>query len=1724
MNKCPNGNQRKESSGWSMPSIRIRTNVFLLLIGAASVSLINQTEAGFACLSNPCIYGVCIDDLNSTYSCYCIDGYTGTHCQTNWDECWSSPCRNGGTCIDGIAAYNCTCQDGFVGLNCEENFNECLSNPCQNGGSCHDQDNAFVCSCAPGYVGVFCELDVAVCETGDRCHNGGQCIEGPGLEFSCQCVEGYEGRYCDQESNECDSAPCQNGAICIDKFASYVCACTMGFTGTNCEEEIMLCESSPCANQALCLVEESEPTCYCVPDFHGERCEFQYDECQLGTNPRCVNGGTCVDGVDEYFCSCPPDLSGTNCECLILDDSSMDCNYTAPEVSTLGYESTSGYFEVESSSASGGGVQGWDGTTASTGIKNISVTTSMPGFMNTTRPYWSGSIPTDTSFVEDIIKQSTETSPIPQYPTSSVSIDGTTFSKDITSSPDQQFSVEGELFTVSAGTAGGVSTPGVTDGSIQVTDQKSTIPQTDTSSGGTKPIDGGQPGIDSETPVTTARPDEGSFSSDRSTVSPSVDATLTPFFTETPGKRPTSVPAEEQFTDISPSQMTTDESSQPGSFPIVTTPYSTSTTALSKPTDVIITECDDSVCVNGGTCSMTPGGIRCHCDFRYMGTFCDVPVSIQNAAFSRDSYLRHVVYRGNESERQNMTIEQLLSMSVRFKAKLTSREGLILLAAAEGTEGSHYVALFLHNGLLQFQFSCGLQTMLLSEIEGLVNNGYEISIKVQLNFNGRYTHCNASLHVNETLAMSGEQPTWLRNLDNYGTNDRAIPIRQSWLHLGGRPIKTMYTLSHNISRYQGFTGCIYELEVNQNSVAIFDNADDAYKIYECTSLACLSSPCKNGAICVEEENQLLETRYKPDSQVSWSCKCAFGYMGKTCERSICDNNPCRFGGTCVTFPESGYLCLCPYGKHGHLCEHDLDILQPSFFGSIKGLSSFVAYPVSFPLEDRFEFSFKIIPTTISQISLLAFLGQQDDHTDRSDHFSVSFIQGFILVTWNLGTGPRRIFTQQPIHVQPARPTTINVGRNGRLAWLSIDGKVNISGNSPGSSSRLNVLPYLYIGGHEDANFSRLPHDLPLHSGFQGCLFDIHIVAGPVQIPLQHIGGMRGRSVGQCGTKECHRHACQNNGACLQHGSTFTCICQEDWKGILCSQKTNPCDMTNKCAVEASCFPLINGYECDCPFGKIGKRCESNLKYLSDVSFSGRRSYLALKWPATSSDLSYLENEVRYEKIIQPPSLMSQNHSILLKSIRELDKINDVLKVSNNETVTNLMYAHTMVTRSDNYRQLRIRYLSIELQVRPLSEKGLLLFVRKFDSNEQQQGFISLSLQGGVVEYRIASAQAQTSVVRSNHVLAIGEWHTVKIIKYGKRLTLWVEGKSTSILGSVREEFISATSQVYFGGLPDLSQLPFDAMSGFPLPFRGCIRNVNLNGTRMTLNESSILDARNINDCDGTPCGGDLCSRSGLCWLDEYSQPHCKCPEYSKGANCEIQESCEVIKCQNNGQCMKNGRCSCGIGWTGYYCEIATTKFSALGFNDRSYILIPSQKIKMKDKRNGQSSGSLSPRLELQISFNMSTLDDGVVFWTTDRYSRYFGIGVRNGFVTVASDMVREVENFTTIGSPWKAYVADGDWHNIRVETEDGTVQVFVDGHPLFSDLRVLNEPTMLGRRYTSDEVTFLGGFPEEDVYNRTHGKFHNALSGCIQSIFLGSNPEELDYASFEGANIDECEV
>lgn len=86
--------------------------------------------------------------------------------------------------------------------------------------------------------------------------------------------------------------------------------------------------------------------------------------------------------------------------------------------------------------------------------------------------------------------------------------------------------------------------------------------------------------------------------------------------------------------------------------------------------------------------------------------------------------------------------------------------------------------------------------------------------------------------------------------------------------------------------------------------------------------------------------------------------------------------------------------------------------------------------------------------------------------------------------------------------------------------------------------------------------------------------------------------------------------------------------------------------------------------------------------------------------------------------------------------------------------------------------------------------------------------------------------------------------------------------------------------IYFltGGVPDLSQLPPGAMAGLPVALSGCIRRMIINWQPVQLTALYVLAARNVDDCDGTACGGDVCLHAGTCWLDTTLKPHCTCTQ------------------------------------------------------------------------------------------------------------------------------------------------------------------------------------------------------------------------------------------------------
>lgn len=218
---------------------------------------------------------------------------------------------------------------------------------------------------------------------------------------------------------------------------------------------------------------------------------------------------------------------------------------------------------------------------------------------------------------------------------------------------------------------------------------------------------------------------------------------------------------------------------------------------------------------------------------------------------------------------------------------------------------------------------------------------------------------------------------------------------------------------------------------------------------------------------------------------------------------------------------------------------DVDITHPMFSSSTGGLSSFTAYTLPTEIQEDIMIGFKFIPHDMEQISLMLFIGQDGYHGPSSDHLAVSFIKGYVVLTWNLGSGPRRIFTTQPVSDTGTIFHVVKIGRIGQRAWLAVDNQRNVTGKSPGKLSQLNTRPIVYVGGHDSMNFSLLPHDLPLHTGFSGCLFDVEINSNTNIVKLEKNLASFSRGVGQCGSTLCNEEACENGGGCINHGATYT---------------------------------------------------------------------------------------------------------------------------------------------------------------------------------------------------------------------------------------------------------------------------------------------------------------------------------------------------------------------------------------------------------------------------------------------------------------------------------------------------------------------------------------------------------------------------------------------------------
>ena len=119
-----------------------------------------------------------------------------------------------------------------------------------------------------------------------------------------------------------------------------------------------------------------------------------------------------------------------------------------------------------------------------------------------------------------------------------------------------------------------------------------------------------------------------------------------------------------------------------------------------------------------------------------------------------------------------------------------------------------------------------------------MDTGYTQSLKVELAVDPDALKCSTVIHVNETHTMRGQQEI------------EVVPAQPATINFGLMPpnVDPQIPMTH-----AGFQGCMKQLQIFGQDVHLYKDAVSGRDIVECSRAVCAIRPCRNGAICTQNQ-------------------------------------------------------------------------------------------------------------------------------------------------------------------------------------------------------------------------------------------------------------------------------------------------------------------------------------------------------------------------------------------------------------------------------------------------------------------------------------------------------------------------------------------------------------------------------------------------------------------------------------------------------------------------------------------------------------------------------------------------------------------------------------------------------------------------------------------------------------------------------------------------------
>ncbi|XP_026298180.1 basement membrane-specific heparan sulfate proteoglycan core protein isoform X9 [Apis mellifera] len=256
-----------------------------------------------------------------------------------------------------------------------------------------------------------------------------------------------------------------------------------------------------------------------------------------------------------------------------------------------------------------------------------------------------------------------------------------------------------------------------------------------------------------------------------------------------------------------------------------------------------------------------------------------------------------------------------------------------------------------------------------------------------------------------------------------------------------------------------------------------------------------------------------------------------------------------------------------------------------------------------PLRDSYlkfniEISFK--PQSYDGIILY----NDESSSGNGDFVLLSLVRGYPQFSFNLGSGPAIIRADKSVTLGEWH--TIKLQRNRKEGTMLVDGEGPYKGVAVGKKQGLDLKALLFIGGVPSDNI--ITQYAEINSGFVGCIS--RLIIGEKEIDLI---GDQTDSVGITNCETCAENPCNNGGVCQEAATKngYLCLCRAGYSGKHCDYIGQSC-YPGACG-EGNCVNKETGFECYCPPGRTGPRCENSIK-IYEPAFYDDKSFIAHETP------------------------------------------------------------------------------------------------------------------------------------------------------------------------------------------------------------------------------------------------------------------------------------------------------------------------------------------------------------------------------------------------------------------------------------------------------------------------------------------------------------------------------